>query len=353
MTRLDPNRVAFADEQVVQMLVGRDHARVIVRVAEDAQDDDDVDHRREDRAQPLGTVEMLQQPFFRLAHRLGAQRLDRRLLVELEKPVGAEEKLPPARGNQLRRLAEPIGGIGVQVQLGDSLLGSDVALVAKRRDDAQRQDHRPRPRRHVVEVEVKPFGQQHDFRRDARTGGEADLPEAGEEELGEGVALLRAAELMDDPAGRDHVRRVARVSHQLEREIGLDRSRKVRLPARVHVPSAIRLLEPAEIVGDERKLWVTLLSEDELHQEVLGFEDAVALQFPNPITIGVLSAQQRSLRAMNRLLDRLGGDFTEDRADAGQPGLRACDGHPRGRYHARENAATSSAACHADAVMLS
>ena len=73
------------------------------------------------------------------------------------------------------------------------------------------------------------------------------------------------------------------VAHELEGEVALDGAGEVGLAAGVHVPAAVGLLELAEVVGDQRQVRVVLLAEDELHQDVFGFEDAVALKLADPV----------------------------------------------------------------------
>ncbi len=165
--------------------------------------------------------------------------------------------------------------------------------IPQRRYEGQRQNHRPRPCRDVVEIEVKPLGQEDDFRRNARAGVVADLAEGREIEFGEAVALFRAAEPQHDFAGASHVRGVGIVAHELQGEIRLDGPRKIGRPAGKQAPSAFGVLQIPQIIGDLWQVGIGFLFEDEFEQDVFGFEDAVALKFADPKSGGILQTKQR------------------------------------------------------------
>jgi hypothetical protein len=143
-----------------------------------------------------------------------------------------------------------------------------------------------------VQVEVHPARQVDDLRRDAGAGVVADLAEGGEVEVGEAVAALGAAEAQDDLAGAEHVGGFGGVAHQLEGQIGLDGAAQVGGAAGIHRPAALFDLEAAEVIGYWRQVGVVLLAEDELEEDELGFEDAVALELADPVAVGLLEIEQ-------------------------------------------------------------
>ena len=81
---LNADSVAFADEEVAEVLLGFEHFGMVVGVAQGAEDDEHVDHRREDGAQALGPVHVLQDPFFGFPDGLGAEGGDGGFFVALE-----------------------------------------------------------------------------------------------------------------------------------------------------------------------------------------------------------------------------------------------------------------------------
>jgi hypothetical protein len=143
----------------------------------------------------------------------------------------------------------------------------------------------------VVHVEVEPFRQKDNFRRNAGAGVITDLAKRGEVKLGEAVALFSAAGGPDNFAGAGHVPGIDIVAHQLQCEIRLDGPRKVGRPAGKQTPAAHGVLQAAEEVGDFGQVWVIFLFQDEFEQDVFGFQDAVPLEFADPVARGVLFSQ--------------------------------------------------------------
>src|SRR5437588_179775 len=66
VTGLDADLIALLDEEVAKVLLGFEDARVVIAIAQGAEDDQDVDHGREDRAQALGVFEVFEEPFLGL-----------------------------------------------------------------------------------------------------------------------------------------------------------------------------------------------------------------------------------------------------------------------------------------------
>jgi hypothetical protein len=104
-------------------------------------------------------------------------------------------------------------------------------------------------------------------------------------------------------AGGLHVGCVGVVAHQLEGEVGLDRAGEVGRAAGVHVPAAVLLLERAEVVGDRGELGVVVVLEDELEEDELGLEDAVALELADPVAFGLLLGNEGGFRPFKRVLN--------------------------------------------------
>ena len=109
---------------------------------------------------------------------------------------------------------EAIGGFAIEIEFGDSEFSAKPARVAERGDQSERQDHRAGPGGDVIEIEIKPLGEEDDFGWDGRAGVVTDLAQGGEVEFCEAVALFRAAGFEDDLAGGAHVRRIGIVAEE-------------------------------------------------------------------------------------------------------------------------------------------
>ncbi len=94
-------------------------------------------------------------------------------------------------------------------------------------DDRQRHKNRPRPRRNLVDVEVKPVGKENNLRRNRRNRVVVVLAQRAEIHLGEGVALHHPAVRQHPLAALCQARIVRPHPHQLGGEIALDRKRDI------------------------------------------------------------------------------------------------------------------------------
>ena len=74
-------------------------------------------------------------------------------------------------------------------------------------------------------------------------------------------------------AGEAHVKGIRIVTYELEGEIGFDGAGEVVGAAGVHRPATVRLLEGAQVVGDEGEIGVVFLAEEELEHDIFGFEN--------------------------------------------------------------------------------
>ena len=99
-------RVAIADKEVLQVLLSLEDLGMIVGIAQCTENDQDVDHGREDGAQAFGISDVFEDPFFGFPDGLGAEGRDGGLLVALERHVQEQEHLAQDRG---RLLSRPMG----------------------------------------------------------------------------------------------------------------------------------------------------------------------------------------------------------------------------------------------------
>ena len=86
---------------------------------------------------------------------------------------------------------------------------------------------------------------------------------------------------------------------------------------------AVGLLQAPEVVGDQRQVRVTLLTQDPLEQEVFGFQDAVALEFPDGsrraeiLTLTTARGAVRAFTVLVPLQEQI--ELTGDDLTAGMP----------------------------------
>ena len=284
-----------ADQRMLPVVTGRH------------QDDLPVDHRREDRPDAVGRgLAVLTRPVLDPVEgpvdRPTSPRRAAEAVQELQTAIDRGEEPPPS-GRDLVLHGEAMTLALVEVELVDRLRLRETAGRPQRHHEGERQDHRPRPRRDLVEVEVEPPRQHHDLGRNRGDRVPGDLSETREEEVRPGVDPLGPAELVDPLAGRRHVRGLRRVAVELEDEVALDRRGEVDARAGELAPAAVLPLLRSKLVDDaiehlgaaavgERG---RLLAEDPLHEQVLALQDRVALEFRAPVAVGVLLARAASI----------------------------------------------------------
>ncbi len=163
----------------------------------------------------------------------------------------------------------------------------------------KRNQNRPRPRGHVVDIEVEPLGHQHGFRRNGRNAAPVVLPEHGEVEFGEGIALRHAALFENGVAGAAHKRLVLLMPGQFAGEIGFHGRADIRRAAGIDRPVAFRMLLAANVFGEFAKFLRIAAIQKLQEQNILAFEDGIAFQFGDPVALRLLPIQQIVLRARN------------------------------------------------------
>ena len=143
-----------------------------------------------------------------------------------------------------------------------------------RHQHQQRHDHGAAPIRDLVEVERKPFRQQHDLDRHHRHGAPRHEAEQRQQDAREHVGALGAAARAGSPRARGACdRRVDGVADHLQREIGLHRRADVESAVVEQRPAAVRALDAAQIDGDlgfERR--IDRLAEIMPQQHIFGRE---------------------------------------------------------------------------------
>ena len=313
---LHAERVVFLDFQLVELLHGPAHFRRLVGVAQAAQADDRVNHGRKDRAHAVAFREMVEEPFLRAAqgkqpHQGQGPQIERRpggagrcrsfaILpgVELlQDPVEREEGVGP-RNQALAGRVRPLRQIGRPLEkLADIERFGKLAHGLVRVEDAERDDDGARPARHRVNVEIGPAGQQHHLRRHGRAIAVRDLSQQGEIEFGETVAVFRAAQAADDRASAAHGRLGWPVAGQLEREIGFDGNADVGRPVGVAAPAPLGMLLGEQVTSGGSHVPIAFAAQKRFEQNKFRLQDRVALEFPDPVSVGVLPGQERASRS--------------------------------------------------------
>ena len=180
----------------------------------------------------------------RLARAPGKKRLG-----QAQDPVDRQEDPSPGGAGRIGDIAAlPLRRRDEQLLDPDRPRVSGPGLA--RHQDHERHDRRTRPVRHLIQVEWKPAGQQHDLNRHHRHGTPGHLAEQRERDAREHVAARSAAVSKDGSARARHVGRVPIVADQLERVVGLDRGAEVEVAAGIQGPATVVRLPRAQVDAD-------------------------------------------------------------------------------------------------------
>ena len=209
-------------QQLLDRFAGDGALRIGLRIAEHREHHHAVRHCREDRAEPVFTVETLAHPGDgaidgALTRALGKVRLGRAQDV-----VDAAEEPEPG-GLLLRRLGRRADALRrFEKKLVDAHALGVARLRLLRHQHQQRDDDGAAPIRDLVEMEREPFRQQHDLDRHHRHGAPGDESEQRQHDPREHVGTRGAAAGEHRLARATHVLRLDRIADHLEREISLD-----------------------------------------------------------------------------------------------------------------------------------
>ena len=177
-------------------------------------------------------------------------------------------------------------------QLADPSLRIDRPHRLVVRHDRQRHDDRARPGRHRAQAEIQPRGNQHHLRRNARAFVVADLTEQRQVKPGEAVAGVGSSRLENRLPRTDQGRIVGRVTHELEREVRLDRRADFRRPAGIDRPAALGKLAIQNVPGIAVADRLALTPQERQQQDRFRLENRVALELADPVPVGLLPVNQ-------------------------------------------------------------
>ena len=304
---LDPERLDFLDLAPDQ--------RVIFGIAERLQREDGIGHGREDPAEAAGHGEPLLEPPPRRLHRASAKGPRPEALPALEAIVHADEEVLPEEGlgregarNPGKSEARALAGHQPQLVEPAGFRQEHHGLGVHQ--DEERNDDRARPVRHLEQVEVRPAGQEHDLdghRRDARP---VVLAEEREQDLREDVGLGGTARRADPGAGRRHRGVVDRHAGDLHGEIGLDGCRQVGGALVVDAEAAVGKLLAAQVRDDLPLALAVDPPREMAEEEVLAGDGGIGLELSDPVPVGTLGSEERSLCPLDGGVNR--GDHGVD-----------------------------------------
>ena len=134
------------------------------------------------------------------------------------------------------------------------------------------------------------------------------LPEHGEIQFGEGVALRHAALVENGCARPLHEPFALLVTGQFAGEVGFHAGADVGRAAGVDRPMPLFVLLAFDVAGEFAEFFRVALVQKLQEQDVLAFEDGVAFEFGYPVAVGFLSVQQIVLRVHDGVAHGLHGD---------------------------------------------
>ena len=289
--RLKANRVFLFDFKAREFANFARRQRIVGTMPERHQRENRIHHRRINRGEAFGALDVLEHPGFRFTQRAIAQRLPRQLFVKLHRAIGGKEEIAPRderfapieRRRFVRRIDEEFIDLSVLRQ---------AEVGTQRRKNRHRDDDAARPRRHLVDVEIEPVRQQHHFRQDR--GDHLPTERAGEREIkaNVGIRFFEAAEAQHRFARLHHVRGFRIVSDEFQCEVGFAGGVQFGRAARINIPAAIGELLAANIVGELGDARGLGFAENVEVVDVVGFESAVGFEFAEPIAGFVLQRQE-------------------------------------------------------------
>src|SRR5262249_20480574 len=166
-------------------------------------------------------------------------------------------------------------------------------------DDRERNQHRPAPGRHFVDVKRRPCGQQNHFHWNGRQIFPRELSEKREVKFAERVHAGNASETQDVLARFAHEREIGRVTGELEGEVTFDRRVDLARPAEVNVPAAVGQL-PFQNVTNAAFLEINVDLAQPVHKKhEVRTKRAIDQEFAAPMTVLALLSKKILLRARN------------------------------------------------------
>src|SRR5579875_157229 len=183
-------------------------------------------------------------------------------MVELQDFIHNQKDVTPGNGAAIPRQLHPFAVFPTHKKLINGGVGRYGAIGPQCVDNRERYKNGTRPRRHLIDVEVEPFRHENEFWRDDRNTVPVVLPENGEIELGEGVAVGHSTQRQNGTAGANHERLAFAETGQFTGEVGLYRCADLGWPPRIDSPITFWMLLAANVVGEFTKLLRVVLAQE-------------------------------------------------------------------------------------------
>ena len=296
--RLAIGLVLMHHQKLLDRLAGDGAVRMIFRIAEHGEHHHAIRHRRENRAEPILAVEVLDRP--------GDGAVDGALARRFRKKSARSKRstLSTPRKNQ-NHDAFCCGAFGVGPMLcggatKNSSMRTPLALRARgffTISTEQRNDDGSAPIGDLVEWKGNHFGSSITSTGITGTARHGNEPEQRQHDAGEHVGALGAAAGEHRLARTPHMIRVDRIADHLQREISLHRRADVERAVAEQRPAAVVALDAAQIDRDlSFQLGIDRLAEIVPQQHIFGRNSGVGLELEHPVAVRTLLRQQRLRR---------------------------------------------------------
>src|SRR6266566_4194161 len=141
------------------------------------------------------------------------------------------------------------------------------------------------PGRHFVDVDRKPRREQHQLRGNRRHHLPNDRADQSQIKARVRIRCFQAAKLQHARTGTLHVRLIRAVSGKLESKVSFDGSIELGRTVKVNVPSTVRQLTAANVIGELAYTLGISLIENMQIEDVVRFQGRVGLELAKPETL--------------------------------------------------------------------
>ena len=298
--RFDAHGVVGFVLQFFQFVRGADDLRMVIRITERLEGDERIEHRRENRGQPVRAFKTFEHPLFGVFQRAFAEGMDfvfGEPFGQFVQAIQPQEKIPPRNRLRVGREREVafMDAFGIKlVQIHRHRTGGFEMV-----DDGQGHEHGARPVAHLPEIHVEPFADEDDLAGDGWDVFPGKQAEQREIQFGKRVHARHAAEVERHFARLEQARVGDGHAGEFEREVGLDGGVYVRRAAVINVPAAVGQLHRKDVVDRLALPFLVHLAVPMVIRDRVGNERGVHHQFTHPIAVRLLQAEQIFLRPQN------------------------------------------------------
>ena len=183
--------------------------RIVRGIAQRAQRDQTIQHRRKNSGETVTAfADALQHPTLRFLQCAFAHGTESKRMNQFQKIIDAQKQIAPGPETLAARQTEILVLSAERIELVQLFHARQFARRLEMIDDRERDQHRPAPGRHFVNVKRRPLRQQNHFHRNRRQILPGKLTEQREVKFAEGVHARNTAEAHDVGARLTHERHV-------------------------------------------------------------------------------------------------------------------------------------------------